>query len=121
MKYMIKQLKARCVDYLLENLNVENVMPALQYCLDCDVYERLLLKCRDILRSNIKDVLKPEFIDTFNEKSLIFLLEDDDLTAQEIDLFKSVCFWIYDSLFYIFINRNQMPCLGRIHLCECNI
>ena len=91
---MIKQLKARCVDYLLENLTVENVMPLLQYCLDCDVDERLLQKCRDIFRSNIKDVLKPEFIAPFNEKCLIFLLEDDELTVEEIDLFKAVCFWI---------------------------
>ena len=94
MKYMIKQLKARCVDYLLENLNVENVLPLLQYCLDCDVDERLLQKCRNIFRSNIKDVLKPDFIDTFNEKCLIFLLEDDELTVEEIYLFKAVCFWI---------------------------
>ena len=101
MKYMIKLLKARCVNYLLENLTVENVLLLLQYCLDCDIDERLLLKCRDIFRSNIKDVLKPGFIGSFNEKCLIFLLEDDELTVEEIDLFKAVCFLIYDSIFYI--------------------
>ena len=100
---MIKQLKARCVDYLLENLNVENVMPALQYCLDCDVDERLLLKCRNIFRSNIKDMLKPGFVGSFNEKCLIFLLEDDELNAEEINLFKAVCFWIYFTFSHILI------------------
>ena len=101
MKYMIKQLEARCVNYLLENLAVENVIPLLQYCLDCDVDERLLLKCRHVFRSNIKDVLKQEFIDTFNEKCLIFLLEDDELTVQEIDLFRAVCFFIPEKFTYI--------------------
>ena len=92
MKYMIKQLKARCVDYLLENLNVHNVVSVLQYCLDFDVDQRLVEKCREVLRSNIKEVLKAEIIETMNEKCLCFMLEDDELNVAEIELFKAVTF-----------------------------
>ena len=92
MKYMIKQLKARCVDYLLENLNVHNVVPVLQYCLDWEVDQRLVEKCRDVLRSNIKEVLKHEVIETMSEKCLCFMLDDDELNVAEIKLFKAVSF-----------------------------
>ena len=89
---MIKPLKARCIDYLLENLNVHNVVPVLQYCLDCDVDQRVVQKCREVLRSNIKEVLKAEIIETMNEKCLCFMLDDDELNVAEIKLFKAVPF-----------------------------
>lgn len=89
---MINPLKSSCVDNLLENLNIENVMPVLQYCLNRDVDERLVQKCRSILRSNIDNVLKPEFIPTMNVECLTFLLEDDGLIVKETDLFNAVCF-----------------------------
>lgn len=92
MNYMIKQLKAHCVDYLLENLNVHNIIPVLQYCLDFDVDQRLVEKCREVLRSNIKEVLKDEVIETMNEKCLCFMLDDDELNVAEIELFKAVTF-----------------------------
>ena len=92
MKYMIKQLKARCVDYLLENINVHNIVPILQFCLDCDVDQRLVETCREVLRSNIKEVLKDEVIETMNDKCLCFMLDDDELNVAEIELFKAVSF-----------------------------
>ena len=92
MQYMIRQLKARCIDYLLGNLNVHNVVPVLQYCLDFDVDQRLVEKGRKIIRSNIKEVLKAEIVETMNEKSLCFMLDDDELNVAEIELFKAVTF-----------------------------
>ena len=92
MQYMIRQLKTRCIDYLLGNLNVHNVVPVLQYCLDFDVDQRVVEKCREVLRSNIKEVLKDEVIETMNEKCLCFMLDDDELNVAEIELFKAVTF-----------------------------
>ena len=92
MQYMIRQLKARCIDYLLGNLNVHNVVPVLQYCLDFDVDQRVVEKCREVLCSNIKEVLKDEVIETMNEKCLCFMLDDDELNSAEIELFKAVTF-----------------------------
>ena len=99
MKYLIKQLKAHCVDYLLENLNVLNIVPVLQYCLDCDVDQRLVEKCREVLRSNIKEVLKDEIVETMNEKCLCFMLDDDELNVAEIELFLAVLFY-----WFLYIN-----------------
>ena len=60
MKYMIAPLKSRCVEFLLENISVENVVPALRCCLDWDIDNGQLMNvCRQVLRSNIENVLKP--------------------------------------------------------------
>ena len=99
MKYMIKELKVRCVDYLLENLNVHNIVPVLQYCLDFDVDQRLVETCREVIRSNIKEVLKAEIIETMNEKCLCFMLDDDELNVAEIELFLAVLFY-----WFLYIN-----------------
>lgn len=99
MKYMIAPLKSRCVEFLLENISVENVVPALRCCLDWDIDNGQLMNvCRQVLRSNIENVLKPPFIATLNEKCFIFLLEDEGLNIAEIDLFTAVIFEFYTKL-----------------------
>ena len=93
---MIKSLKARCVEFLLENSSRENLLPILQCCADWDVDKELLKRCRELLRSNIDEVLKPEFVVRLTKKCLIFVLEDDGLqNVAEVDLFKAVSFFAY--------------------------
>ena len=117
MKYTIYPLKARCVNYLLDNLDVENVLPVLKHCLDCVVDDRLVEKCRELLRSNIENVLKPEFIATMDENCLICLLEDEDLDVEEINLFNAVCFFIFC---YVNLNSNKYV-LTKDENCPINV
>ena len=89
---MIKPLELYCVDFLVKNLNVHNVFTILQFCIDCETDKRLIEACKQILRTQTRDVLNTESFREINHKCLTFLLEDDKLNIQEICLFMAVCF-----------------------------
>ena len=93
MEYMIKPLESFCVSFLLDNLNAENMFTILQVCIDCETDKRLMERCKEILRTDTKDVLNTESFLKISKECLTFVLEDDFLNIAEIDLFHSV--WFY--------------------------
>ena len=92
---MIKPLESFCVSFLLDNLNfnAENMFTILQVCINCEPAKRLMERCKEILRTNTKDVLNTESFTKISKECLAFVLEDDFLNIAEIDLFHSV--WFY--------------------------
>ena len=89
---MIKPLESFCVSFLLDNLNAENMFTILQVCIDCETDKRLMERCKEILRTDTKDVLNTESFLKISKECLAFVLEDDFLNIAEIDLFHLVWF-----------------------------
>ena len=87
---MIKPLESYCVDYLVENLDAENIFTILQFCLDCEVDRRLMESCKIFLGTKTSDVIAAKSFPKISHKCLTFLLNQDFLDVAEIRLFKAV-------------------------------
>lgn len=87
---MIRPLEFICVNYLLDNLNGENVFTILQLCIDCDIDLRLMDECKGFIRSNTDSVLKSEHFPSISHECLVVLLEQDSLNVAEVQLFEAV-------------------------------
>ena len=98
MKYMIKPLELRCLDFLIDNLSAANVFTLLQFCNDYEIDKRLMEQCMQFLRTNTDQVLSDESFLTISHKFLTLLLEDDFLNVAESRLFKAVCLCFFPNL-----------------------
>ena len=98
MKYLIKPLESRCIEFLLDRLYSDKSMAFTisQFCVDnsdCEVDNRLMEECLDILRYNwITLTAEPAFLDISHKCLARFLEDDNQIIAEEIDLFRGVCF-----------------------------
>ena len=95
MKYMIKPLESLCIDYLLNNLNVENVFTVLQFCIDCDTDKRLMTECKKFIQNKTEVVIKAESFTKISSKCLSLLMEQNSLNITEVRLFEAVCFSLF--------------------------
>ena len=95
MKYMIKQLESLCINYLLNNLNAENVFTVLQFCIDCQTDSRLMDSCKEIIQRKTEAVIKAESFTKISHKYLTLLLKQENLELTEARLFEAVCFYFY--------------------------
>ena len=92
MKYMIKQLETLCINYLLNNINAENVFTILQFCIDCETDSELMYTCKEFIRSKTESVIKADSFPEISHKCLTLLLEQDSLNVAEVNLFEAVFF-----------------------------
>ena len=92
MKYMIKQLESLCINYLLNNINAENVFTILQFCIDCETDSLLMDACKEFIRSKTESALKTDSFPEISHKCLSLLLEQDSLNIAEVNLFNAVGF-----------------------------
>ena len=92
---MIKQLEAFCIDYLLNNLNAENIFTVLQFCIDCQTDLRLMEGCKRFMRFKTEAVIKAESFTKISHKCLTILLEQENLELTEVRLFEAVCPYFY--------------------------
>ena len=90
MKYMVKPLELHCVNYLLSILDVENLFTILEFCIDCEVDNRLMVHCRFLLATETDQVLKAKSFPTISHKCLSFVLKQDFIKVPEIRLFNAV-------------------------------
>ena len=95
MKYKIKQLEAFCIDYLLNNLNAENVFAVLQFCIGYQTDSRLTNGCKKIIQRQTEAVIKAESFTQISHRCLTLLLEQECLDIEEVRLFEAVCFYFY--------------------------
>ena len=95
MKYMIKQLESLCIDYLLNNLNAENIFTVLQFCIDCQTDSRLMYGCKEFIQCKTEDAIKAESFTKISHKCLTLLLEQQSLDIEEVRLFEAVCPYFY--------------------------
>ena len=89
---MIKQLESLCINYLLSNINAENVFTILQFCIDCKTDSELMDSCRRFIRNKTESVLKADSFLEISHKCLTLLLEQDPLNIAEANLFEAVSF-----------------------------
>ena len=92
MKYMIKQLETLCINYLLNNINAENVFTILQFCIDCETDSELMDTCKEFIRKKTESVLKADSFLEISHKCLTLLLEQNSLNISEVNLFEAVGF-----------------------------
>ena len=95
MKYMIKQLETLCINYLLNNLNAENVFTVLQFCVDCQTDSRLMDGCKEFIQCKTEAVIKAESFTKISHGCLTLLLEQKCLEIAEVHLFEAVCYFLF--------------------------
>lgn len=92
MKYMIKPLESHCINYLLENLNAENVFTVIQFCVNCATDKQLMDECKEFIRTKTEAVLKADSFTEISRACLTLLLRQNSLNVAECALFEAVCF-----------------------------
>ena len=88
--YVLPSLENHCIDFLTKNLSAKNVLGVLDQCLQWEVNPNLLGKCKEMLQTQTKEVLKSEEFLGISQKCLIVLLGQRKITATEGELFNSV-------------------------------
>ena len=91
-KYMVPSLSEECSKYLLNNLNPSNafsVLPSAQKYEDKDLMER----CWKLIDEKTKEALNTDEFATIEMSLLKEVIIRDNLSVDEIDLFKAVDLW----------------------------
>ena len=92
-KYSILSLYQKCVHFLAENLNPENVLDILEQTSRFDKKE-LEKQCWKVIVSKTDEVVRSDSFINISHETLTKLLKQDILKIQEADLFQAVLKWI---------------------------
>ena len=113
---MVKPLELHCINYLLANLNAENVLTILQFCIDCQTDTRLMDECRKFIQIHTKNVVEAESFKEISHECLTLLLTQSSLDISEVSLFEAVRLFFL-ILVQIFDTYFCLGCsLGKIGL-----
>ena len=93
--YMVASLEKYCVDFLMKNLSKKNVFEILDQCLKWTVNAELLVKCKEFLQKQTKEVLKCEGFPNISLEHLVILLEQETLSVSEGELLRSVTLHLF--------------------------
>ena len=91
-KYMVPSLAEECSKYLLKNLdpsNVFSILPSIQKYQEKDLMER----CWKLIDEKTKEALRTDEFATIQRSLLKEVIIRDNLSVDEIDLFKAVDLW----------------------------
>ena len=91
-KYIVPVLSTECVNYLLENVQTENVLDVLNATV-CFGETRLEKHCWSILSRRTSEILMSESFLEIDEQLLINILQKNCLNVLEIDVFHAVKLW----------------------------
>jgi hypothetical protein len=93
-KYIIPSLDEKCVNFLLENLNPENVLDVLEQATRFDE-KKLEKRCWKIIEaSRTGEVVASDSFNNTSQTTLDKLLKRDKLKIPEVELFQAVLEWI---------------------------
>ncbi|CAB4015358.1 BTB POZ domain-containing 6-like [Paramuricea clavata] len=92
-KYIIPSLNVKCVNFLLENLNPENVLDVLEEATRFDE-KKLEKRCWKIIESRTGKVVASDSFNNTSQTTLAKLLKRDKLKIPEVELFQAVLKWI---------------------------
>ena len=92
-KYFLASLHRKCVDFLINNLNGENVLNVLSQATHIGE-EYLERRCWKHIISNTKNVVRSDDFKQISQKTLTKLLRQDTLDISEMELFQFVLKWI---------------------------
>ena len=91
-KYMVPSLAEKCSEYLLKNLdpsNVFSILPSAQKYQEKDLMER----CWKLIDEKTKEALNTDEFATIERSLVKEVIIRDNLSVDEIDLFKAVDLW----------------------------
>ena len=86
-------LTEKCVHFLSENLNTENVLDVLEQATRFDEKE-LEKQCWKVIKSKTDEVVRSDSFINNSHATLTELLKQDILKIQEVELFQAVLKWI---------------------------
>ena len=92
-KYIIPVLSKECINYLLDNVESENVLSVLNAAV-CFGENRLEKHCWSILSRRTAEILSSDSFVEIEKQLLISILQKDNLNVCEIDIFNSVKRWV---------------------------
>ena len=92
-KYIIPSLNEKCVNFLLENLNPENVLDVLEQATRFDEKE-LEKRCWKIIVSKTGEVVASDSFNNTSQTTLTKLLKRNKINIPEVKLFQAVLKWI---------------------------
>ena len=90
------------MDFLPKQIDAENVLKLIQYCIDFEVDKKLMKNCKQFLRFHTNDVLNSEAFIHASRKCLAVLLKQHFINVSEVDLFNAVSSFIYFFFYFIF-------------------
>ena len=91
-KYMVPSLTEKCTEYLQDKLDPSNVfiiLPAAQRYEEKSLVDR----CWDVIDEQTESAVKTEGFETIERSLLEAVVSRDNLTIEEVELFKSVDLW----------------------------
>ncbi|XP_020629912.1 BTB/POZ domain-containing protein 6-B-like [Orbicella faveolata] len=91
-KYMVPSLADKCMKYLQDNLdpsNVFSILPSAQKFEEKNLVDR----CWKLISKQTEEALKSECFETIERSLLEAVVKHDNLTIEEIELFKTVDLW----------------------------
>ncbi|XP_066923787.1 BTB/POZ domain-containing protein 6-like [Clytia hemisphaerica] len=91
-KYIVPVLSKECVNYLLDNVQTENVLSVLNAAV-CFGESRLEKHCWSILSRRTTEILASDSFIDIDRQLLVSVLQKDNLNVCEIDVFNSVKRW----------------------------
>ena len=91
-KYIIPVLSSECVNYLLENVQTENVLDVLNAAV-CFAETRLEKHCWSILSRRTSEILQSESFLDVDQQLLMNILKRNCLNVLEIDVFRAIQRW----------------------------
>ena len=91
-KYILPSLADECVDFLIRNLDVDNVFCLLSYAEQYD--EKCLVdRCWELIDRETEEAVKSEGFATIQRYLLEVIVKRDSLDIREVELFKAVDLW----------------------------
>ena len=91
-KYLVSSLVEECVQFLSQDINVNNALLILQQASKF-AEEELQQKCVSYICSNASQILKSEYFLNLDVDTLKIILKQDKLNVTETELFKFVQCW----------------------------
>lgn len=91
-KYMLPILTDKCVEYLEDNLQPDNVCMIYEHSILYEV-DKLISKCVSFIETRTDDILSSSAFCDVSIESLLRILEFEKLTITELDLFKACVRW----------------------------
>ena len=92
-KYLIPSLADTCIEFILENLTIENTLPVLDHCFLLGVTKGLENSCWKVIDKHASEVSNHDSFIKIDHGTLTSFLSRDTLVAKEIELFRAAVRW----------------------------
>ena len=92
-KYLIPSLAETCIEFILENLTIENTLSVLDHCFLLGVTKGLENQCWKVIDKHASEVSNHDSFIEIDHGTLTSFLSRDTLVAKEIQLFQAAVRW----------------------------